>query len=300
MCFFTKSYWDFFFPSFNYHSDHVATCFIVESCTLFPAALLRACLPLEGLLIPGWSLQAVSDSSSSGWSSWGSLSYFRNWLTRKLFLSQCSNPGEVGLQTCCPGSDGAVMGQWWGHVSATHLMLWVGHQPCCSMLCQGQLSWATHHMLFWKSKPQLVSCLVQLKWVLISAEHLDWDQPGLFTTCRKKKRLFLPNPKCISISKCGRNLWLFPKNISTLFVVLLQIAGNLAGANRGRNVTLGSSDFLLWVLHSQQNCQPTFKDVQVSWWPGSENKSHLGTPLTFAPSPEVVKSRLDGAFSNLF
>lgn len=187
MCFFTKSYWDFFFPSFNYHSDHVAMCFIVESCTLFPAALLRACLPLEGLLIPGWSLQAVSDSSSSGWSSWGSLSCFRNWLTRKLFLSQCSNPGEVGLQTCCPGSDGAVMGQWWGHVSATHLMLWVGHQPCCSMLCQGQLSWATHHMLFWKSKPQLVSCLVQLKWVLISAEHLDWDQPGLFTTCRKKK-----------------------------------------------------------------------------------------------------------------
>lgn len=108
MCFFTKSYWDFFFPSFNYHSEHVATCFIVESCTLFPAALLRACLPLEGLLIPGWSLQAVSDSSSSGWSSWGSLSCFRNWLTRKLFLSQCSNPGEVGLQTCCPGSDGAV------------------------------------------------------------------------------------------------------------------------------------------------------------------------------------------------
>lgn len=213
----------------------------------------------------------------------------------------CSFPSAAtqGKWVCRPAAQ-AVMGQWWGHVSATHLMLWVGHQPCCSLLCQGQLSWATHHMLFWKSKPQLVSCLVQLKWVLISAEHLDWDQPGLFTTCRKKKRLFLPNPKCISISKCGRNLWLFPKNISTLFVVLLQIAGNLAGANRGRNVTLGSSDFLLWVLHSQQNCQPTFKDVQVSWWPGSENKSHLGTPLTFAPSPEVVKSRLDGAFSNLF
>lgn len=31
----------------------------------------------------------------------------------------------------------------------------------------------------------------------------------------------------------------------------------------------------------------------------SENKSHLGTPLTFTPSPEVFKARLDGSFSNL-
>lgn len=66
-----------------------------------------------------------------------------------------------------------------------------------------------------------------------SAKQLDCHQPLLFPTCRKRKKLFLPKPKCVTISKSWRNLQPFWSSISTVLLVWLQIAGNPGGASRG-------------------------------------------------------------------
>lgn len=159
------------------------------SCSLF-----RDCLPLGGLLIPGRSLQAVSDMKLAVPQDGAAEGVSPALATGS--HGSCSLPSAAtqGKWVRRPAAQ-TVTGQWWGHVNATHLMLLVGHQPCCSTIGQGQLSWVTHHMPFWKCVAQLVSCYVQLKRVTISAKHRDCNQPGLFTTCRKKRKVFLAKPK---------------------------------------------------------------------------------------------------------
>lgn len=87
-----------------------------------------------------------------------------------------------------------------------------------------------------------------------SAKQLDCHQPLLFPTCRKRKKLFLPKPKCHCASpflKAGGTCSRFgaASALSFWFGYRLQeIQGERAGA---RNVTPGSSDSLPRCTHNK-------------------------------------------------
>lgn len=115
-----KSYWDFFFHSFNYRSEHTETCFIKESHTLFPVAPVKDCLLLEGSLFPARSLRAASDTKTAvpqdGVAELAGTALATDSHGSRVSPSPAPPPpavrqaGEAGLQINCLGSDGAVMG----------------------------------------------------------------------------------------------------------------------------------------------------------------------------------------------